>query len=1092
MELTGGVNPPVKHRCICVMRFRDAILIGLGALMSLLIVVFAARIVGHYQSEIPGGRIELGRVKMTQLAPETEQLLANLRHDVLITYYVSGREHMPSDMVRIEREVTDLLETMRRASNGRLDFQIVDPQVDEQFTRHAAHQRVAPFRVRSIARDSYSERTVWSTLHIAYGPHEPAVINGVSTAHLPLLQSLIVGQLRQKDQPVRPVYGLAGPSPYRLLEQWLGRTGEVVRVDLDGGEAIPEHVDVLFWLDPVRADAEAVRTVQRFLDSGRSAIIAGSRHEVIQQRQQPLELRQTGYDPEFLLASFGLRPVDGMVLDAMSEHMPGDAAPVPARFLVRCIPPNQDFRELRELPNGHFLFAAPTPLTLDREVLAERGLTPTVLATTSDRTQLADMVYGEVNLASAVYHQGDSVPKLPLMVWLRPHETWKGSLVVSASSSPFRDGAFEAEGFAHRRLVDVLTQTLGSDERLVIHRAGLHRAEPLPPLTATSRIMWRIMCIAVIPALIALIAWKRGAFSLRSDAHHARRTPLRGLALVALCLALIAIIVAYVPTWRIDLTADRTNRLARASQVIASETVNEHEVKLTLIMSRPENMPPEMRPMLRRLPATLAEFRRAGAVIDVQRLYPEDLDAPRRDALAAEGVQPVRFTTRDEDLTVVRTVYSAIKLEGNGRTELLHFPNRLSFEHLEFRLAFALWRLQTGRQPHIAFASDVPRLSAAEAYHDFQQRSLLAPSGTDVYSLAREALERADFRVTHLNPRSPHVPQDIDLIIWMQPRRDILPMLDLVVDQLSRGVPVMIAAQQFNMQARQYRGAEFQTVYWPQPQVVDLHLHYLPDIGVELVHEVLFDELHGRMELQTQINRATGERDYEAQASALPFLIRASAANFNSNHPIMRNLGDQLLPFAAYWRLDEDRLAELNITATPLLTTSSRTWTYDWTGGWIPDDLLAGPGLDDDDQPQWRERLPLGVLLEGAFPLPVEPLTARRVNADHPVDLRANAGEPSRLLLLSCSEMFKNHRLHDGEYRSDHLLLNAVANLALDESLASIATHRRVARGFDYVDAVTRLRWRAIVLATGPIVMLLLSFTWFTMRSLPERRGGAR
>src|SRR6185503_228598 len=131
--------------------------------------------------------------------------------------------------------------------------------------------------------------------------------------------------------------------------------------------------------------------------------------------------------------------------------------------------------------------------------------------------------------------------------------------------------------------------------------------------------------------------------------------------------------------------------------------------------------------------------------------------------------EPVKITTRDEETTTVRTVYSAVRLTSGSRSETLRFPGAASFENLEFRLAFALWRLQTGRQVDIAFASDTPRLSAAEAYELYQQQSLFAPMGTDVYSLAREVLAGTDFRIAHLNTREPVMPPKIDLLVWMQP-----------------------------------------------------------------------------------------------------------------------------------------------------------------------------------------------------------------------------------------------------------------------------------------------------------------------------------
>jgi len=88
--------------------------------------------------------------------------------------------------------------------------------------------------------------------------------------------------------------------------------------------------------------------------------------------------------------------------------------------------------------------------------------------------------------------------------------------------------------------------------------------------------------------------------------------------------------------------------------------------------------------------------------------------------------------------------------------------------------------------------------------------------------------------------------------------------------------------------------------------------------------------------------------------------------------------------------------------------------------------------------------------------------------------------------------MFKDHRLRAPEFRADHLLLNAVAALALDSDLASVASRRRVARGFGHLESSTKLRWRAFVLATLPAVLLAAAvFRGRTSRRSPRagRKG---
>src|SRR5439155_2561599 len=132
-----------------------------------------------------------------------------------------------------------------------------------------------------------------------------------------------------------------------------------------------------------------------------------------------------------------LRPE--LVLDSHSREVAMGNAARPARFLIRAIAPNQDFRTLKDLPNGDLFFAAPTPFELDAEMLAERGYKAVVLATTSEDITTRVMKYGLIPPDSTGLEPGEPAPKLPLIAWLRPNEPSHGSGIAAASATPFND-----------------------------------------------------------------------------------------------------------------------------------------------------------------------------------------------------------------------------------------------------------------------------------------------------------------------------------------------------------------------------------------------------------------------------------------------------------------------------------------------------------------------------------------------------------------------------------------------------------------------------------------------------------------------------
>ncbi|MCB9896991.1 MAG: Gldg family protein [Planctomycetes bacterium] len=1079
------------------MRTRTLLDVVVSLVLACLVVGLAVEVADH----LDGTRLEWGRAHLIRLDESTQERLDTLADDVFITYYCSPRERMPSHMRRLERDVTELLTAMKDGSHGRLDFQIVDPTDDPDLEQYASRRKVAPVRERHVTRDSYSEQEVWSTLTIAYGPHPPAMIHGLTPDHLPRLQALIVQHLDQLENPRRPVFAVMAPQGFTQLALYLSERGEVIDVDPASDAPLPEAADVLFVLDPRRVDAGRVLEFQRWLDTGRSLVVAGSPYDAdldLVPGHETLILKPNGFDADAFWDAFGLRPVDGLVMDERSAALPLGDHELAAPFRITCIATNHDFHSMAFEPNGTFVFVAPTPLQPDGERLSELGWTAETLASTSDGTWMLPVGDGRIPFADMGRGDAPALAKQPLVTWLRPRDPWRGSVVALANSTPFRDEMFTAEGVAHRRLAQVIADTLGAPDRLVVTRADVHRPEPLPELPADERVMWRLLCILLVPLLMGLAALVRGGRAALPSAAGLRRALGFALPLVA-----ASVLVGWLASslgGRSDWTAEGLNSLHPTTRALAAQATGAQAVTAEILFSPPEQMPPAMRGWSQRIVGLLDAMAAEGAQIDVQQRVLAGLSDDEAAQLAARGVEPHKVTSSDEEVTTVRSVYSSLVLHAGERAETLTFRDPRSLETLEFRLAFALWRLQTGKHPKVGFASDVPRLSAAEAHQFYQQQGLIAPQGKDVYSLARAAIEDADFDLVHINPRVPELPDDLDAIVWLQPRRPSTPMLMQLVDYLYKGGSAMLAAQHFNIQSRQYRGAGFEFVYWPQPQSPDVELYWFPEFGFDMVRQVLFDEVSTRVSLESQVNR-TMRRDFDTMQSARPFNIRASASDFDPTSPFTKGLGDQAFLWAAPFRWDDEQLAKLGLHAQTLITTSPHSWMYDWSGGWLPDDVLAGPPKDDAGEPQWAGRLPLAVLLSGQFPWPKASFERLPVSvgpdgvpeeqgelAPYPVPEPKDEAAPGRLLFLGCSEPFKDVRLTDpllADFRGDQLLLNSVTELALPPELAAVMSRRPVARGFGVIDDGTREDWRMIVVLVGPAVLLAFAL----LRRLFARRA---
>jgi len=305
------------------------------------------------------------------------------------------------------------------------------------------------------------------------------------------------------------------------------------------------------------------------------------------------------------------------------------------------------------------------------------------------------------------------------------------------------------------------------------------------------------------------------------------------------------------------------------------------------------------------------------------------------------------------------------------------------------------------------------------------------------------------------------MPPDVDVLLWMQPRRDSGKVLLLLSQHLAQGGQAIVALQHFNIQQRQYRGSGFQTVYWPQPQFQDFD-RYLRLFGVEQIREVLFDRTQSHLDLETQVNR-TAVREYDPQRVALPFLIRAVGQHYDPTSPITRHLGDLLFIWGNRFALQSTGLADIGLTAQTLISTSDRAWAYPWKGGWLPPDIFTATDYLPGPQP-------LAVALTGPFP---EAAFVEKEEGRAALELVGTApSADGALLLIGSSEMFKNEHLLTPGFQHDQLLLNAVARMAYGEELAILQARRPTPRGFAFQSAEAKNLWRALVVGLGPLLFL--------------------
>lgn len=1009
------------------------------------------------------------------LSPRLERALAALPAPPELVWFGQRADELPAAWRALPGEVRRLFAALeRRGARTRVFL----PEEDEGARDFAVRIGLTPLTARTVSADGWTDQPLWSALRLTSGPSRPLTVPALTPELATELDALVAAHLEALVAPRRARVAVNASDQFLRLRTLLGTGADVFDDDFERTARIAPETDLVLWLEPRALRAEHLAALDRHLASGGSAWIAAPPSEAeiqIADGQPRLRTRPPDATWSNLVGHFGLRALEGLLLDPRSRS--ARAAPTLGGHTLRVasIGEDQDFRALSGEPNGTLFFDTPRPVEPVLERLAELGLAPRVLASSGSASRLLNpgteaLSGAEAERALARARQG----ALPLLVELSPDDPWRGALLVSASSSVFTDRALEDRGGPHAALAQVLARELASSERALRHALAREQRAPLVELPDAARSAWRAgVVLAPALALLALGVWsaRRRTASWGTPSWGVPRASwILLLAVPSLCAA--GLLSRSVGPAAVDLSAGALHTLpeilverARAAQAQSPGAA----LELECAFSPEAELPPELVPLARHARARAEALARRVPGLRVTHSAPEGPVDPAQDALA------LRITSVQAERTRVKHVHASLLLRGAGRGERIDL-DRPELEHeLDFRLAFAFERLARQHAVRLAFAAGEERLSPAEALLEYERQGRFAPRPGTRFGRARATLAAAGYELVDVDPESPVLPADCRGLVWLAPRREVGPLGVLLADHLAAGGRAFVALQQ--LRARPERRAESGAAltFWPEPQFPDLDAQWLPRLGIALPRELFADPRSARAPFQVKHEQAGRRSRFAREELGGPLVVRAAAVVRAAG--IVRATAareDLVLPLPTRIEADRARLAQHGLSVETLVQASAAATSRAWSGGALTPAELERPFADA------RPNAALCVLLRGRFPgAALEPAWG--------ADAQAPAATDGALLLCGSSEAFTDELLA-AHPANERFLLQQVAALTLSPELAALAGRAPTSAGLDPLPGATRAFWRTLLTVLVPLALLLagLACTW-RLRTAPAR-----
>jgi len=372
----------------------------------------------------PGARIDMTSNKLFTMSPAAAKILKDLQVPVQVKLYITPEDKMTTQMRNLERDITEQMRNFEQVADGMLEFQVFNPQNDEDMQKTLTAKGIRPFQVQSIEKDEMGIKLIWSAITIAYKDKPEEVLPQVLPQNLFTLEQDIIGPVhrltREKapkiavfgpkkpvDQQLAMMYlqqGMQPPEPteqYAQISQLLNQGHyETVPIELTEASGVPEDADALIVMAISPLNERQVYEINRTLRRGVPVIMGMQAHEYGYTPAQrggwtiTGQGLSTGLEP--MLAEFGLTVSEDHFMDTASEviNLPREVnlgglrmqtqEPVrlPIQIRVTEAQMNQDSPLVNRI--GAIFFLWGTPIIIDDDQIATHGLQATGLMESSD------------------------------------------------------------------------------------------------------------------------------------------------------------------------------------------------------------------------------------------------------------------------------------------------------------------------------------------------------------------------------------------------------------------------------------------------------------------------------------------------------------------------------------------------------------------------------------------------------------------------------------------------------------------------------------------------------------------------------------
>ena len=481
------------------------------------------------------GRLDISEGKLYTLSDYSRGVVSNLEDPITVKAYFSRNLGQYNN---VRQYVKDKLADYRSYSHGQFNFEMINPDDNEELKQEAESFGIRPIQMQSLENDKMEVKLVFMGLVLIHGDKRELLPVVANTENLEYdITSAIKRLTMDKIPRVGILQGHGEPDLNEGLgnfQQVLSKNYEVTPVDLPSVSRIDGNLETLLLISPTEEFSDADKAkLDEYLNQGGRLGIFLNKVQADMQTQQGTLLRLNLDD---LLQNWGIEVRDNLIMDMQSGvvqvRMGGNSifSIIPVTMQYPFFPKVTNFnRELsisKDVESAQLFFVS----SLDTSYAASAGVQVTPFAWSGSKTSAVTgrfnlgikqkyldsdfpdgvQIYGAVYTGSFTSKYSGSSVADSLGLTINPHSP--ETRVAVMGDGNFLQNTFLSQGqLANLELAQNLVDWLTQDEGLINIRSKAVTDRPLRELDPSMKavVKWlNILGAPVILVLVGIFRWQ--------------------------------------------------------------------------------------------------------------------------------------------------------------------------------------------------------------------------------------------------------------------------------------------------------------------------------------------------------------------------------------------------------------------------------------------------------------------------------------------------------------------------------------------------------------------------------------------------------